>query len=72
MKHNGVIIPSGIPVTISAEDAEELKQHGNVLDDLTPSTPIIQNPPKRAGRPKKKEATDNGQHSKTPVEDKGT
>lgn len=70
VKHNGVIIPAGIPATIRAEDAEELKRHGDVLDDLTPAPNNVQNPPKRTGRPKKKEAL-NGQHNETSTEDEG-
>ena len=60
--YNGKFYESGHPFEIDAKDAEEMRQHGTVLDD--PMPPSVEQ--KRVGRPARR-AT-NGQSGKAETE----
>lgn len=59
--YGGLAHEAGREFSIDAKDADEMKRHGTVLDEPTP--------PRKPGRPaRKKEGSENGQHSKAPTE----
>ena len=58
--YNGQFYEAGREFEIDRKDAEEMRQHGTVLDDPTPSEP------KRVGRPARRAA--NGQSGKAETE----
>lgn len=59
--YNGKFYEAGQPFHIDDNDIEEMKQHGTLLKERTPTSPSVTTEPKKPGRPRRAE---NGQPGK--------
>ena len=64
--YKGKFYEAGHPFHIDDEDIEEMKQHGTLLKDRTPTPPSVNNEQRKPGRPRR---TDDGQSGKAKAQD---